>query len=110
MNSAFLYHAIHAGMDMGIVNAGQLVVYADIPAELLERVEDVLFNRRKDATERLVDFAGTIKGAGKKREQDLAWRDAPSSSGSRTRSYTGWSTSSTPTWRRRGRSSSGLSR
>ncbi len=55
MHSAFLYHAIQAGMDMGIVNAGQLEVYEDIPKELLEHVEDVLFDRRPDATERLVD-------------------------------------------------------
>ncbi len=64
MHSAFLYHAIEAGMDMGIVNAGQLVVYEDIPKDLLERVEDVLFNRRADATERLVEFADTVKGSG----------------------------------------------
>ncbi len=74
MHSAFLYHAIRAGMDMGIVNAGQLVVYEDIPRELLERVEDVLFNRRPDATERLIEFASTVKGQGRKAEQDLAWR------------------------------------
>ena len=66
MHSAFLYHAIKAGMDMGIVNAGQLVVYEDIPKDLLERVEDVLFNRRPDATERLVEFAERVKGSGKK--------------------------------------------
>ncbi len=78
MNSAFLYHAIAAGMDMGIVNAGQLAVYEEIPAELLAHVEDVLLNRRPDATERLVTFAEQVKGgAGKKREVDLAWRDAP---------------------------------
>ncbi|MBZ0120410.1 MAG: methionine synthase [Sandaracinaceae bacterium] len=77
MHSAFLYHAIRAGMDMGIVNAGQLVVYEDIPKDLLERVEDVLFDRRPDATERLVSFAETVKGEGKKREVDLSWRDAP---------------------------------
>ncbi|HJK96027.1 MAG TPA: methionine synthase [Polyangiaceae bacterium LLY-WYZ-14_1] len=77
MHSAFLYHAIRAGMDMGIVNAGQLVVYEDIPKDLLEKVEDVLFNRRPDATERLVDFAETVKGSGKKREVDLSWREAP---------------------------------
>jgi len=75
MHSVFLYHAIRAGMDMGIVNAGQLVVYEDIPPELLERVEDVILNRRKDATERLVAYADTVKGAGKKRETDLAWRE-----------------------------------
>ena len=68
MHSAFLYHAIQAGMDMGIVNAGQLAVYEEIPKELLERVEDVLFNRRPDATERLVEFAETVKGAGKKQD------------------------------------------
>src|SRR5437764_5766511 len=74
IHSAFLYHAIKAGMDMGIVNAGQLVVYADIPKDLLEHVEDIIFNRRPDATERMVEFAATIKGAGKRRDQDLAWR------------------------------------
>jgi 5-methyltetrahydrofolate--homocysteine methyltransferase len=77
MHSAFLYHATRAGMDMGIVNAGQLEVYEDIPKELLERVEDVLFNRDPEATERLVDFAETVKGSGKKREVDLSWREAP---------------------------------
>ena len=76
MHSAFLYHAIRAGMDMGIVNAGQLVVYEDIPPDLLERVEDIIFNRRPDATERMVQFAEQVKGSGKKREADLAWREA----------------------------------
>jgi 5-methyltetrahydrofolate--homocysteine methyltransferase len=76
IHSAFLYHAIKAGMDMGIVNAGQLVVYEDIPKDLLEHVEDIIFNRRPDATERLVQFADRVKGSGTKREQDLAWRDA----------------------------------
>ncbi len=66
-----------AGMDMGIVNAGQLAVYEDIPPELLEHVEDILFDRRPDATERMVEFAERVKGAGKKREVDLAWREAP---------------------------------
>jgi len=75
MNSAFLYHAIAAGMDMGIVNAGQLAVYEDIPSELLTHVEDVLFNRRSDATERLVELAGRVKGDGKQREVDLSWRE-----------------------------------
>jgi 5-methyltetrahydrofolate--homocysteine methyltransferase len=75
IHSAFLYHAIKAGLDMGIVNAGQLAVYEDIPKALLEHVEDVIFNRRPDATERLVEFAGTVKGDGKKREQDLGWRE-----------------------------------
>ncbi len=74
IHSAFLYHAIKAGMDMGIVNAGQLVVYEDIPKDLLERVEDVIFNRRPDATERMVQFAEGVKGTGTKREIDLAWR------------------------------------
>jgi len=77
IHSAFLFHAIKAGLDMGIVNAGQLVVYEDIPKDLLEHVEDVIFNRRPDATERLVQFADTVKGDGKKRAIDLAWRDAP---------------------------------
>jgi 5-methyltetrahydrofolate--homocysteine methyltransferase len=76
MHSAFLFHAIKAGLDMGIVNAGQLVVYEDIPKELLEHVEDVIFNRRPDATERLVQFADGVKGDGKKKVLDLAWRDA----------------------------------
>jgi len=76
MHSAFLFHAIRAGMDMGIVNAGQLEVYEEIPKEFLERVEDVLFDRRPDATERLVSFAETVKGGeGKKIEEDLAWRN-----------------------------------
>ena len=77
IHSAFLYHAIQAGLDMGIVNAGQLAVYPDIPKDLLERVEDIIFNRRPDATERLVDFAATVKeGSGKRQGQDLAWREA----------------------------------
>ena len=76
IHSAFLYHAIRAGLDMGIVNAGQLGVYEDIPSDLLERVEDVLFDRRPDATERLVEMAEQVKGAGRKREVDLSWRQA----------------------------------
>lgn len=75
MHSAFLYHAIRAGMDMGIVNAGQLAIYDDIPKELLERVEDVLLNRRDDATERLVTFAETVKAKGKEVVVDDAWRN-----------------------------------
>jgi 5-methyltetrahydrofolate--homocysteine methyltransferase len=75
MHSAFLYHAIRAGLDMGIVNAGQLAVYEDIPKDLLERVEDVLLNRRPDATERLVAFAETVKGDGMARVEDKAWRE-----------------------------------
>ena len=74
IHSAFLFHAIKAGMDMGIVNAGQLIVYEDIPTELLEHVEDIIFNRRPDATERMVQFAEQVKGAGKKKEADVAWR------------------------------------
>jgi 5-methyltetrahydrofolate--homocysteine methyltransferase len=75
MHSAFLYHAIRAGLDMGIVNAGQLAVYEDIPKDLLELVEDVIFDRRPDATERMVDFAKTVSGAGTRREVDLSWRE-----------------------------------
>ncbi|MEU7904952.1 methionine synthase [Actinoplanes sp. NPDC049118] len=77
MHSAFLLHAVRAGLDMGIVNAGQLAVYADIPADLLELVEDVLFDRRTDATDRLVTFASTVTGSGTRREVDLSWREAP---------------------------------
>jgi 5-methyltetrahydrofolate--homocysteine methyltransferase len=77
MHSAFLFHAIRAGLDMGIVNAGQLVVYQDIAPDLLELVEDVIFDRRPDATDRLVSYADTVKGSGTKREVDLSWRDAP---------------------------------
>jgi len=77
MNAAFLYHAIHAGLDMGIVNAGQLAVYEDIPQELRERIEDVLFNRREDATERLVSYAGTVGGKEAERKVDEAWRQLP---------------------------------
>ena len=74
IHSAFLYHAIKAGLDMGIVNAAQLAVYEDIPPDLLERVEDIIFNRRPDATERMVEFAASVKGGAAKREQDLSWR------------------------------------
>jgi 5-methyltetrahydrofolate--homocysteine methyltransferase len=77
MHAAFLYHAIRAGLDMGIVNAGLLMVYEDIEPELLERVEDVIFDRRPDATERLVELAGRYAGEATRREEDLAWRDAP---------------------------------
>jgi len=76
MHSAFLYHAIKAGLDMGIVNAGMIEVYDEIPKDLLERIEDVLLNRRDDATERLVDFAENVKGKGKSQKQDLSWREA----------------------------------
>ena len=74
IHTAFLYHAIHAGMSMGIVNAGQLGVYEEIPKELLERVEDIILNRRPDAAERLVAFANTVKGGGKVQVEDLEWR------------------------------------
>ncbi|HEV3023468.1 MAG TPA: methionine synthase, partial [Pirellulales bacterium] len=75
MHAAFLYHAIRAGLDMGIVNAGQLAVYEDIPKDLLERVEDVLFDRRDDATERLVEFAETVKRQGGKiAATEVSWR------------------------------------
>jgi 5-methyltetrahydrofolate--homocysteine methyltransferase len=74
MHTAFLYHAVRAGLDMGIVNAGQLAVYEDIPKELLDAVEDVLLNRRPDATERLLALAESVKGAGKEQVRDEAWR------------------------------------
>ena len=78
MHSVFLYHAIPAGMDMGIVNAGQLDIYDDIEPELRARVEDVILNRRADATERLIEIAEGLKGQkGKSAEKDLRWRDAP---------------------------------
>jgi 5-methyltetrahydrofolate--homocysteine methyltransferase len=77
MHAAFLYHAIRAGLDMGIVNAGQLAVYDDIPKDLLEHVEDVLLNRRPDATERLVAFAGKVAGGARERVVDDAWRRLP---------------------------------
>ncbi|NRR34334.1 methionine synthase [Oxalobacteraceae bacterium] len=77
IHTVFLYHAIKAGMTMGIVNAGMMGVYDDIPAELRERVEDVVLNRRDDATERMIDIAGTLKaGAGKQDAQNLEWREA----------------------------------
>jgi 5-methyltetrahydrofolate--homocysteine methyltransferase len=75
MHAAFLYHGIQAGLDMGIVNAGQLGIYDEIPKDLLEYVEDVLLNRRDDATDRLVEFAETVKsGATKEKKVDLEWR------------------------------------
>jgi 5-methyltetrahydrofolate--homocysteine methyltransferase len=75
MHSVFLYHAIPAGLDMAIVNAGQLAVYDDIPEELRERVEDVILNRRDDATDRLLDVAEKYRGDGQKKEVNLAWRE-----------------------------------
>ncbi len=77
MHAAFLYHAIRAGLDMGIVNAGLLMVYEDIEPALLEHVEDVIWNRRPDATERLVEFARRYEGEATRREEDLSWREAP---------------------------------
>lgn len=78
MHSAFLYHAVKAGMDMGIVNAGQLAIYEDIDKNLLKCIEDVLFNRDETATDRLLDFAQNIKQeAGSKPKEDLAWRKLP---------------------------------
>jgi len=77
IHTVFLYHAIRAGMSMGIVNAGMIGVYDDLSAELRERVEDVVLNRRPDATERMIEIAATLKAGDKKEEQNLAWRDAP---------------------------------
>src|SRR5690606_36692229 len=74
---AFLYHAIAAGLDMGIVNAGQLEIYEEIPKDLLELVEDVIFARREDATERLVAFSESFKGEAKEKVEDLSWREEP---------------------------------
>ncbi len=78
MHTAFLYHAIKAGLDMGIVNAGMIEVYEEVPKELLEKVEDVLLNRKPEATEQLLEYAEKVKGgAGKKIEKDLEWRKLP---------------------------------
>jgi len=77
IHSVFLYHAVKAGMDMGIVNAGALVIYEDIPGDLRERVEDVILARRPDATERLLAVADEAKGQAQKKKVDLAWREAP---------------------------------
>lgn len=77
IHTVFLYHAIEAGMDMGIVNAGQLGVYDQLDAELRERVEDVVLNRRDDATDRLLEIADRFKGGGQKKEENLAWRGTP---------------------------------
>jgi 5-methyltetrahydrofolate--homocysteine methyltransferase len=85
MHAAFLYHAIQAGLDMGIVNAGQLAVYEEIPKDLLTLVEDVLLNRRPDATERLVTFADTVKQKGKAAVKDDEWRKSRLRSGWLTR-------------------------
>jgi 5-methyltetrahydrofolate--homocysteine methyltransferase len=77
IHTVFLYHAIKAGMTMGIVNAGMVGVYDDLNPELRERVEDVVLNRREDATERMIEFAATLKAGGKKEEQSLEWRSEP---------------------------------
>ncbi|MES2408044.1 MAG: methionine synthase [Pseudomonadota bacterium] len=77
IHTVFLYYAIQAGMDMGIVNAGQLGVYDQIPADLLAHVEDVILNRRPDATERMVEFADSVKGSAKEQVEDLSWRETP---------------------------------
>ncbi|MFB1040615.1 MAG: B12-binding domain-containing protein, partial [Polaribacter sp.] len=77
MHSVFLYHAIQAGMNMGIVNPALLEIYDDIPKDLLTRVEDVILNRREDATERLLDFAETVKGSKVEKGLDLSWRENP---------------------------------
>lgn len=75
IHAVFLYHAIAAGMDMGIVNAGNLAIYSDIPKDLLEYIEDVLFNRRADSTERLLEIANTVKGQDKMKIEDVSWRE-----------------------------------
>jgi len=77
IHTVFLYHAIKAGLTMGIVNAGMVGVYDNLDPELRERVEDVVLNRRKDATERMIEIAGTLKAGGNKQEQNLEWRNAP---------------------------------
>ena len=77
MHSVFLYYAIQAGMNMGIVNPAMLEVYDDIPKDLLEHIEDVILDRRDDATERLLDFAETVKGSKKEKTVDLSWRENP---------------------------------
>jgi 5-methyltetrahydrofolate--homocysteine methyltransferase len=77
IHAVFLYHAIEAGMDMGIVNAGQLPIYSDIPPDLLERVEDLVLDRRPDATDRLLSIADSVRGRAAAEVSDLAWRNAP---------------------------------
>ena len=109
MHSAFLYHAIRAGLDMGIVNAGQLVVYEDIEPELRERVEDVIFNRRADGTERLLEYAARVRARGRSASWTSRGARPASRSASPTRSCTASSTSSRRTPRRRGSTSPGRS-
>ncbi len=77
MHAVFLYHAVQAGMDMGIVNAGQLAVYTDIPPDLRQRIEDVVLNRREDGTDRLLEVAAQARGTSRKKQEDTAWRQAP---------------------------------
>lgn len=77
IHTVFLYHAIRAGMDMGIVNAGAITIYEDIPKDLLERIEDVILNRRSDATDRLLEVADSLKSQVKTKTEDLSWREAP---------------------------------
>jgi len=77
IHAVFLYHAIRAGLTMGIVNAGSLAIYEDIPKDLLERVEDVILNRRPDATDRLLEIAASVKGQAKVKTEDLSWRQKP---------------------------------
>ena len=109
MHAVFLYHAIQAGMDMGIVNAGQLAVYETIEPELREACEDVVLNRRADATERLLTLAERYRGGAARegKAQDLSWRERRSTSASRMRWSTASPNSSTPTPRRRGSPPSG---
>ena len=103
MHSVFLYHAIKAGMDMGIVNAGQLAVYDDLEPELREACEDVVLNRRPDATERLLALAQHFHGAGKEPRRPISpGANGRSTSGCRTRWCTASPTSSPTTPRRRG--------
>ena len=110
MHAAFLYHAIRTGLDMGIVNAGLLMVYEDIEPELLEHVEDVIWNRRPDATERLVELARRYEGdEAVRREEDYRVAGRRSRSVSRMRSSTASSTSSRRTSRRRAWCASGRS-
>ena len=115
IHSVFLYHAIEAGMDMGIVNAGQLPIYSDIPPDLLERVEDVVLNRRPDATDRLLEVADSVKGQVAGQATDLAWRNAPvaerlATRWSRASPTTSWRTPRRPGTRRSGRSTSSRGR
>ena len=96
IHSVFLYHAIQAGLDMGIVNAGQLAVYDELDPGLRVRVEDVVLNRRPDATERLLEIASDAKGTAKKQGADLSWREQPVQGACSTR----WCMASTASWRR----------